>query len=372
MPRGRPLIKRKAGNNAGSVYFHKRTGLWAWQISIAGKRKTGYEGTHAEALKAKVKAQYLSSMGLLSNEDPRFSEWSERWLDGKSAQANSGGLKGVTVEGYRQKMKRIVRFIGPLKLSKIRPDHLDHAYRTMLEEGLSPSYVNAIHRTTGNCLKTALKKGAVLKDVAALADAPSASKSRPYVLSRKEWGSLIRASMEEEKGILVEVVLKTGMRVDVEALSLTWAQVDFDKGTITVGETKTQAGMGRVIPLDVSLVQRLRKHHVRHAENKMASGGTWNPDDLVFCTRAGNRPSLTNLRRRTFLRVKRRGGVPEALTFRDLRHNCGSYLLSEGVPITMVSKILGHANPAITMSVYAHELQEDAELVRDAMSRVVV
>jgi hypothetical protein len=34
------------------------------------------------------------------------------------------------------------------------------------------------------------------------------------------------------------------------------------------------------------------------------------------------------------------------------RHNAGSYLLSENVPITLVSKILGHANPAITMSIY--------------------
>jgi integrase len=33
----------------------------------------------------------------------------------------------------------------------------------------------------------------------------------------------------------------------------------------------------------------------------------------------------------------------------------GSYLLSEQVSITTVSKILGHANPAITMGIYAHE-----------------
>jgi hypothetical protein len=35
----------------------------------------------------------------------------------------------------------------------------------------------------------------------------------------------------------------------------------------------------------------------------------------------------------------------------------------------MVSKILGHANPAITMAIYAFELAEDAEQVRTAMAR---
>ena len=64
-----------------------------------------------------------------------------------------------------------------------------------------------------------------------------------------------------------------------------------------------------------------------------------------------------------------RAGVPR-LTWHHLRHNCGSYLLSENVPITMVSKILGHANPAITMSVYASELQEDSEQVRTAMAKL--
>jgi len=44
-------------------------------------------------------------------------------------------------------------------------------------------------------------------------------------------------------------------------------------------------------------------------------------------------------------------------------------LLSETVPTTAVSKILSHANHAITMSIYAHELKEDFEQVRVAMAK---
>jgi hypothetical protein len=46
-----------------------------------------------------------------------------------------------------------------------------------------------------------------------------------------------------------------------------------------------------------------------------------------------------------------------------------SELLPENVPITAVSKILGRANPAITMGIYAHELVEDLEQVREAMAK---
>jgi integrase len=53
----------------------------------------------------------------------------------------------------------------------------------------------------------------------------------------------------------------------------------------------------------------------------------------------------------------------------EIREIGGIELLPEDVPITAVSKILGHANPAITMGIHAHELQEDLDQVRVAMGK---
>jgi integrase len=94
----------------------------------------------------------------------------------------------------------------------------------------------------------------------------------------------------------------------------------------------------------------------------------WNPTGLVLCTNAGNFNSYQNLQNRVLTPLLKEAGLPH-LTWHHLRHNAGSYLLSENVPITAVSKILGHANPAITMSIYAHELKEDFEQVRVAMAK---
>ena len=44
-----------------------------------------------------------------------------------------------------------------------------------------------------------------------------------------------------------------------------------------------------------------------------------------------------------------------------LRHTCGSILLARGVPLIVVSRHLGHADPNITARVYAH-LLSDAQL----------
>lgn len=69
------------------------------------------------------------------------------------------------------------------------------------------------------------------------------------------------------------------------------------------------------------------------------------------------------------------GDFAEAHILRPLGMD-DSYLL-DGDPPKDVHRVKGYApkvgeGPAITMSVYAHELQEDAEQVREAMSRIVV
>lgn len=42
--------------------------------------------------------------------------------------------------------------------------------------------------------------------------------------------------------------------------------------------------------------------------------------------------------------------------FHALRHFAGSWWLKKGLPVTTVSRLMGHASPAVTMSIYAHDL----------------
>jgi integrase len=59
------------------------------------------------------------------------------------------------------------------------------------------------------------------------------------------------------------------------------------------------------------------------------------------------------------------------LTPHGLRHLHASILLHQGLSIPEVSKRLGHASPAITMSVYAHDLGESDANATDAIARVL-
>ncbi|WP_343970927.1 tyrosine-type recombinase/integrase, partial [Streptosporangium amethystogenes] len=60
-------------------------------------------------------------------------------------------------------------------LDKLTPEHLNQAYSTMLESGLSPSTVLKVHRVLSRALKIAVRRSKVAKNVATLIDAPVAN-----------------------------------------------------------------------------------------------------------------------------------------------------------------------------------------------------
>jgi integrase len=61
-------------------------------------------------------------------------------------------------------------------------------------------------------------------------------------------------------------------------------------------------------------------------------------------------------------------GLPQETRFHDLRHTAASLLLGEGVPVPVVSQLLGHADSGITLKVYAHMLPDHQGMAALAMN----
>jgi integrase len=113
-------------------------------------------------------------------------------------------------------------------------------------------------------------------------------------------------------------------------------------------EPKTK-GSRRTIPLGPQLQAALREH-------RMAS--RWKgEDDLIFPNQDGGPLDRQNLVNREFRPALKKAGLPR-IRFHDLRHTAATLMLKEHVPITVVSKILGHAKPAMTLDVYSHALPD--------------
>ncbi len=63
-------------------------------------------------------------------------------------------------------------------------------------------------------------------------------------------------------------------------------------------------------------------------------------------------------------------GLPRT-RLHDLRHLHATKLLLAGVPVHVVASRLGHADPAITLRVYAHLLGEQASGIADVLAAAV-
>jgi integrase len=63
----------------------------------------------------------------------------------------------------------------------------------------------------------------------------------------------------------------------------------------------------------------------------------------------------------------RKAAMPKTLTYHRLRHGAASLLLNEGVPIPVVNRYLGHANPGFIMKVYAHTIDGTSHVAAAAM-----
>jgi integrase len=104
------------------------------------------------------------------------------------------------------------------------------------------------------------------------------------------------------------------------------------------------------------MVAALRRH-------KLASKFS-QETDFVFASHAGGPMTHRNAQRRAFERARDLAGLPDTLTFHDLRHAFASRCAHVGVPIHTLSAVLGHRDISVTQKVYVHlydrESAEDA------------
>jgi integrase len=111
----------------------------------------------------------------------------------------------------------------------------------------------------------------------------------------------------------------------------------------------------RDIALPRTVVEALRRLKVAQDKIRLAIGPAYVDRGLVFADEVGgswNADAISTLYRGTI----KRAGVGK-LRFHDLRHTAASLMVEQGLPITTVAAILGHANTSTTLSVYAHAIK---------------
>jgi integrase len=170
---------------------------------------------------------------------------------------------------------------------------------------------------------------------------------RENFLTERELERLV-AAMPDRYRALVSLMGRMGLRPG-EALALRVGKIDFLRGEILIDESTsgpTKTGEARRLPLPGFVKDELAAHLSAHVPSS--------PDALVFARDdQGNPVDLQNWRNRVFAPAVKAAGITKPVTPNGLRHTAASLAINAGASVLAVQKLLGHAQPSITLNVYA-------------------
>lgn len=270
---------------------------------------------------------------------------------------------------YRHRAERVIAGLGHHKVCRLERHHVASFMADLGAEGLSESTRGNILRSVIRpALQYAMDNGWVLRNVAAGVKGPkikvvAKTDDTPEVAEVK---AILAAAEGDRLYALAWLALKYGARQG-ELLNLRWSDIDFDAETINVrrSTTKTDAG-ARTLPLLPEAAKVLRAHKVRQGAERLAAAA-WPADDLVFTGTYYGVPghALSPSHCREWWHALCKRAKVRRARFHSSRHAAATLLFEQGVDVSVVSAILGHASEAITRAVY---LRVRADIKRKALT----
>lgn len=150
-----------------------------------------------------------------------------------------------------------------------------------------------------------------------------------------------------------------------ECQALTWKDIDFEKGTVSITKTLTTKIKGekytisspktkssiRTLPLTQNLIEDLKT-----LKNEAMIFNDYSDNWFVFGKHIFPLPETTIQKAKN--KYCKLAGVKQ-IRVHDFRHSCASLLINKGASVTLVSKWLGHSNVYITLNTYTHMFKNE-------------
>ena len=235
-------------------------------------------------------------------------------------------LKQNSIAPYESAWLRL-KVLASSPIQDIRLAHLQKIINEA-ETGLASKQKLKVLCTS--LFKYAMTHDLVNKDYAALIKLPKEKKTEKQIFTKTE--RLIIESNADTIPFLdtIMILMCTGLRVG-EFLALRRFNINFTEMFIKVGEAKTEAGTGRIIPIHPKIIKYMKKYFVEQ-------------DGVDF--------HVTYFRK-LYSRALEEIGV-RRLTPHACRHTAATIWAEAGVDTETIRRMMGHTKYAFTAENYTH------------------
>lgn len=348
---------------------------WRLRVDAGGPSEPGEDGKRWQLTKTfhgtKRQAEIALAQFVAEAQEKRstaayhtLGELIDEWLK----QAESLGRREATLKDYRKQQRLMPAWLLNIRLDRLTGRELDRFYTERLTEignGNGASAVAHHHRM----LRAALRQGKRWHwiDTLPTDDAtPPREKRQPWTYPKPdEVRALIaaaKASRHEDMALAIEVLARTGMR-RAELCRLRWADVDLDRGVLSLGLTKT--GEPREVALLGAILNRLQEHRDR-AESY---GLDVSPGAYVFTSGPRSNDALKPDSVTQFIdRLSRKLGLK--VHTHSLRKFAVTYQIAAGIDVQTVAKRTGH-DVSVLLDLYAGIVEERNRAADAEMERII-
>ena len=301
------------------------------------------------------------------------------WLD-----QNGSSWAPSTAQNQRSRV-RLVKAdpIANISLVRLAAVDVDRWHARLARGAVGEGSIRNQHLVLRAAVTQAVRWGWVTTNVVAIARLGRRKQAPRGALSVDEVRRVLAAAealveggkVEPAAGVALRLAAMTGARRS-ELAALRWDDLRGDRLTIdsslaiirhgqrcrtppTLRDDPTKTANHRTVSLDPATARRLDQMRRQYAR--------YGPWMLVV----GDRPVNPERMGAWWRRARDTAGVDQRWRLHDLRHWSATTAIAHGHDIRTVANRLGHANPAMTLRVYAHAVESTDRPVADMLGDVL-
>lgn len=373
------LREGRAGGWKGILKYKDESGKWRQRekkLDATGKREAQRE---LDAWRAEMEdAAQWELPGAKRPGD--VGEFVAQYID---TLEHSRSVEKSTLTPYRAMQKHIAAGLGSVSFEKLDSDIAQAWVNQMAADGYAVSTIRKAFNLLKAAYTDAVNRRALPYNPLEGVKLPKQTKKEPNALDAAQRAKLLAyldIAGDTPVNLAIRLAINTGMR-EQELCGMRWRDVDLKAGVIHIRnvigrdggrtyekEPKT-GGSRRDIPISPLVAAMLKGRRAEMAEQCMEAGVPLTMDHHVLGRIDGAYMNPHSLWREWKAVAKSLGLVgteAKTPTFHDLRHTFATAAIASGADVKSVSSILGHANAAMTLNIYA---TADAEAKRRTMER---